>query len=168
MSAGRADRRRSIKRDRKEAVKQSREELLDRWTPFVETETITQNHGAISAPVTRTGFQKCFVNNRYLVLVRRMPDVEPFGMIVHLSIRRNDRGACRDWRDFQRIKNELVGAETEAVEIFPAESRLVDAANQFHLWCFPKYKLPFGFQIRDVRGADETMFGASQRPFEED
>lgn len=167
MSTNRANRRRTEKRDMKHAVRQLREELAERWEPFKEMSTITMNGGS-EVPVSVSGFQKCFINNRYLVLVRRAKDVEPMGLVVHLSIRRLDRGAARDWRDFQRIKNELVGVETEAVEVYPAESRLVDAANQYHLWCFPKYRLPFGFDERDVAGPDESMHGASQRPFPKD
>lgn len=57
---------------------------------------------------------------------------------IHLSIRHADRTkSVRDWRHFQRIKNELAGPEREAIEIFPAESDLVDMANQFHLWVLP-------------------------------
>jgi hypothetical protein len=56
---------------------------------------------------------------------------------VHLSIKRFDRGPVRDWRHLQQIKNEVVGPEAEAFEIFPAESRLVDTANQYHLWAIP-------------------------------
>jgi hypothetical protein len=57
---------------------------------------------------------------------------------IWLSIKHNDRRAIRDWRHFQRIKNELAGAEREAVEIFPPESQLVDTANQYHLWVLPE------------------------------
>lgn len=165
MSA-RAGRRRAEKRDAKAAEVQAREEQLGRWTPFVQSDTISQNQGT-SGPlgVRTTGFDECWMNNRYTVLVRRAPDDPIFGPVVHLSIRRNDRGAARDWRDFQRIKNELVGPETEAIEFFPAESRLVDAANQFHLWAFPKYRFTVGFQNRDVRDHGGEMFGATQRPF---
>jgi len=28
----------------------------------------------------------------------------------------------------------IVGEEHEAFEVYPAESRLVDTANQYHLW----------------------------------
>lgn len=56
----------------------------------------------------------------------------------HLSIKRFDKAACRDWRHFQWIKNEVCGAEREAIEVFPAESRLLDAANQYHLWVLPE------------------------------
>ncbi|MGH3430252.1 MAG: DUF7694 domain-containing protein, partial [Mycobacteriales bacterium] len=51
--------------------------------------------------------------------MRRHPD----GFVRHLSIRRQDRQAARDWRDFQRIKTEIAGPDTEAVELFPAEGR---------------------------------------------
>lgn len=166
MADSRADRRRNERRDKKAAKKQGREESLDRWTPFVDVgDTLTINNGQDTISVASTGFKKMFQNNRYTVMVR-MPDNDPtFGRIIHLSIRRNDRGHARDWRDFQRIKNEIVGRDVEAVELYPAESRLVDAANQYHLWCFPDYKFRFGFGSRDVRGPDGSMFGATQRPF---
>ncbi len=74
------------------------------------------------------------------------------GPMVHLSIKRRDRSPIHDWRELQEIKNELIGAECEAVEIYPAESRLVDSANQYHLWGFadPSFRLPFGFDRRFV------------------
>lgn len=80
-----------------------------------------------------------FKNSAYTVFRRKRSDGT-----IHLSIRRNDRQPCRDWRDFQHIKNELCGPEWEGLELYPAQSRLVDAANQYHLWCTPE-RLPFGF-----------------------
>lgn len=71
-------------------------------------------------------------NNLYTVWVYEMS-----GGWHHLSIRRFDKAACRDWRHFQWIKNEICGAEREAIEVFPAESRLMDASNQYHLWVYP-------------------------------
>jgi hypothetical protein len=54
---------------------------------------------------------------------------------AHLSFRRIDRQPGPfAWRDLQRLKSELCGSEAEAVELFPAESRLVDGSNQRHLW----------------------------------
>lgn len=83
---------------------------------------------------------------------------------LHLSIKRNDRGTVgkERFRDFQRIKNELVGPEWEAVELYPAESRLVDSANQYHLWCQP-FRFHFGFRTRLVDGTSKE--GAVQEPF---
>jgi len=88
------------------------------------------------------------------------------GEIIHLSIKRNDREPIHDWRDLQEIKNQLVGPANEAIEIYPAESRRVDSANQYHLWVFkdPTYRIPIGFGTRLV---SEDSFGLSkQRPFE--
>lgn len=89
---------------------------------------------------------------------------------IHLSVKRRDGNPVHDWRDLQRIKNELVGPEAEAVELYPAESRLVDAANRFHLWCSTTQgKFPFGFSHRLVsEGACSPEHGSSrQRPWPE-
>ena len=101
-----------------------------------------------------------FSNDRYTVLRR------DYGQFIHLSIRRNDRDVCHDWRDFQRIKNELAGPEWEAVELYPAESRLVDTSNQYHLWCVNE-RLDFGWQERCV--SDKyAIAGTRQRPLPDD
>lgn len=90
--------------------------------------------------------------------------------MVHLSIKRNDREPLHDWRDLWAIKNCLVGEENEALELYPAESRLVDGANQYHLWVFvdPEVRLPFGMTEKKITGptAAESV-GAKQREFPE-
>lgn len=104
-----------------------------------------------------------WINTLYQVNVR---DCGGDPHMVHLSIKRRDKQTIHDWRHLQRIKNELVGAECEAVEIYPADSRLVDTANQYHLWVFtnPAYRIPFGFTTRLVTGTSAA--GAVQRPFD--
>jgi hypothetical protein len=96
-------------------------------------------------------------------------ELEPDGdgeTIVHLSIKRLDREPIHDWRALQQIKNAIVGDESEAMEIYPAESRLVDGANQYHLWCFrPGFRIPVGFDTRLVSN-DDGFCGSKQRPFE--
>lgn len=73
------------------------------------------------------------------------------GKMTYLSIKRNDKKYIHDWRDFQKIKNELVGIDYEAFEIYPNEKRLVDTANQYHLFCFQKnYIIPVGWLHRSV------------------
>jgi hypothetical protein len=52
----------------------------------------------------------------------------------HLKINRSDDAPCRDWRTFQAIKDKLVGPEYEAIELYPAHSRLMDVGNTYHLW----------------------------------
>lgn len=106
-----------------------------------------------------------WVNRLYQVHVVRWPAAPPImPAIVQLSIRRMDRQAARDWRHFQQIKNELVGPECEAIELYPAESRLVDTATQFHLWCVPDplFRFPIGYHAGRVVSGEHG--GAVQRP----
>lgn len=91
--------------------------------------------------------------------------------VFHLSIKRIDQKAIRDWRDFQRIKNQLLSPEHEAIELYPAESRLVDGANQYHLWGVddPTWRFPLGFNAG--RAVDDTAppeTGVRQRPIPEE
>lgn len=102
-----------------------------------------------------------WLNDLYQVSVRR------YERMTHLSIKRIDRSPCKDWRHFQQIKNELCGPEAEGVELYPAESRLVDSANQYHLWVFTEkgFRFPFGWNVRAVTDGD--AFGkAKQRRHE--
>jgi hypothetical protein len=103
-----------------------------------------------------------FINDIYQVQRRVFSE-----KLVHLNIRRRDGGPIlRDWRHFQYIKNELIGEECEAIELYPAESRLVDSANKFHLWGVkdPEYRFPIGFDERDVQYGDSKNPGMKQRP----
>lgn len=107
-----------------------------------------------------------WMNDRYTVIVERRPN----GSVDHLSIRRNDRKADIPWRHMQRMKNELAGAETEAFELYPAESRLMDTANQYWLWCLPPgQRLPLGFNLgRQVDGPESAAaVGARQARLDE-
>lgn len=110
----------------------------------------------------------CYLNNLYQVEVRDA-DVrgEDWPPMLWLSIKRRDKNPIHDWRDLQRIKSEIVGPDCEGVEIYPAESRLVDSANQYHLWVIrePGIRFPFGFfDGRQVMGPeDAAKMGAKQR-----
>lgn len=108
---------------------------------------------------------ECYINSRYQVNIIRFMIDPPFGRCFHLSIKTRDKAPFHDWRDFQRIKNELVGPEYEAVERYPDEARLMDTSNQYHLWCFLDFKFPFGYKVREVC-EDTGTTGAVQRPFE--
>lgn len=100
-----------------------------------------------------------WVNDVYQVYVTQE------GEWTHLNIRRRDGHAIlRDWREFQAIKNQLVGEEREAVELYPAEDRLVDTSNKYHLYCAPRgYRFPFGFTQRDVIDTPGSANGTRQR-----
>jgi len=87
------------------------------------------------------------------------------GEVVWLSIKRHDKEPIHDWRDLQRIKNEVVGETAEAMEIYPAESRLMDASNQYHLFAL-HVEIPLGFVGRAVKTPEEAeSVGAKQRAF---
>ena len=102
-------------------------------------------------------------------VTRRYNTPNGFGIsMVCLSCKRVDREPLQDWRVLQEIKNALVGEECEAIELFPAESRLVDTANQRWLWCFvdPTVRVPLGFAERAVC-KETSMVGTKQRPRED-
>ena len=70
-----------------------------------------------------------------------------FGKIKHLWVRRHDKQPM-GWAELQRIKNELFGPEFLAIEVYPRQSKLIDAANMYHLWLFENFEF----------GIDENSF----------
>jgi hypothetical protein len=112
-----------------------------------------------------------WVNDLYQVAKRRVLPEHPWNHtgnnMIHLNIRRRDgKPIFRDWRHFQWIKNQLIGEECEALEIYPAESRLHDTSNKYHLWGFadPEIRCPFGMLGRDVvDDSNGTRPGTRQR-----
>jgi len=132
------------------------------WTPFMQT-TLNENDGnfkVFHAPDAA----KIYMNSRYQVVAEEYIADSFERPVTGLSIKRLDRSACRDWRDFQRIKNEITSPTCEACEIYPTEARLVDTANQYHLWVLPEgLHFPFGFTERLV--AKTGKGHVVQRPF---
>lgn len=140
---------------------------MEPWTPWLsawytpEQEALLRRSGGLPDRVWK--------NNLFEVQIR---PVEPFGWpaMLWLSIKRIDKEPIDEnhWRIFQRIKNDLVGSENEGMEMFPAESRLADTSNQYHVFVFadPKIRFPFGFQSRLV--SEISTHGAKQRPWADD
>lgn len=103
-----------------------------------------------------------WINDLYQVEVTRNEQY------TQLNIRRRDgRVILRDWRHFQQIKNEICGEECEGVELYPAESRLTDTSNKYHIWVIndPTFRFPFGFPDRDVSDMGGKTPGMRQRSF---
>jgi hypothetical protein len=122
------------------------------------------------APLLRDSLAaETWMNSRYVVQIRRPVD-KPSDQIgiIHLSIKRIDQQPVgpEHFRDFQRIKDELIGPDHEAVELYPMQSRLVDTANQYHLWCIdtPNTRWEFGFTEGMVTDLPDGP--AKQQPFE--
>lgn len=127
-------------------------------------------HDLAAAQVEQLRRQSVHMNDRYQVNAQTLeaPFGEFVGDVIWLSIKRRDKAPVHDWRDLQVIKNLIVGPEHEGFEIYPAESRLVDTANQYHVFVFldPKVRLPVGFRTREVTGAEQAAaVGARQRDF---
>ena len=133
---------------------------MRRWTDFVAG-TVPSDSFAFDPTRDRV-----WINNLYQVIERFEGEAELDGKTVthvSLSIKHRTKEAIHDWRDFQRIKNEIIGPEAEAVELYPAESRLVDNANQYWLWCFVGMPFPYGMPHRLV--SEGSYRGSKQRPF---
>lgn len=143
-----------------------------RWIPLVECSTVIDQKGERPVP----DGERVWGNDLYTVMAEGL--IYPNGRrAVHLSIHRKDRDPLIDWRHLQRIKNETVGPEVEAVQIFPAESNLVDTSNEFHLWApvaddNPESYEPFWFGFHSGRlVADHDaspVSWARQRPLDDD
>lgn len=137
----------------------------DRWTPFVQ---VAPNKDV--KPKTENAVVEYFQNSRYFVSRDQFfhDDERKRLAFAVLSIRRRDRRSEFPWRDLQRIKNELLGREIDALELLPAEARLVDTANQRYLWFVPSMP-SFGFAKREVTersigGSYNSPFAAEHRP----
>lgn len=70
------------------------------------------------------------------------------GVVWQLLFRRHDGGSQFGWTELQRMKNELVGEDAVAIEIFPAESEVVDQANCRHLWVLAPGVIDFGLSTK--------------------
>ncbi len=117
------------------------------WQPMV----LAAEKGASSADKS----VRCWGNAWYQVVLRVRPPVPPAVEvpIAQLSIKRWDREQVFEWRDLQRIKDDILGTGIEAMQLFPASDRIVDTANQYHLWALP-IGMTFGVGYFDGRLTD--------------
>lgn len=130
------------------------------WDDFKRDFEASADEKTLRKEYDRLMQDEIWINNEYQVNINK--NVTGFNESVkiwHLSIKRRDKEPIHDWRDLQAIKNMLVGEEYEAIEIYPAESRVVDTANQYHLWAFMSFvgeenktppRIPVGWTMRSV------------------
>ncbi|MDD2979557.1 MAG: hypothetical protein PHN80_06240 [Hespellia sp.] len=92
---------------------------------------------------------RCFrQGGKYVVLSRMI--MTTVGEVEHLAIRNKDNTDI-PWAEKYRIKNELIGKNRTAIEVFPDADRLIDAAGMYHLWVLPEgFEMPFGIHKNDV------------------
>ena len=168
----RKSRKPNVARMSREALVAALDATKPEWTPFVEGDI-----GPSSA-------DECWFNSRYQVLIYRPDNVkaptdwsrlgsqEDAPRTIQLSIKSNfNDHYAHDWRDLQRIKNEIISPNSEAVELYPGMSRLVDTSNQYHLWVLEdEGVVPIGWPQGDVcikENVESKMPGCKQRSFEE-
>lgn len=133
------------------------------WRPFLQE----QPYRPDGTPGELAEGETFWANSHYLVIKRLFKVGDEFHG-AHLSMRTVENDVRHDWREMQRVKNELLGEDWEAVELYPAERRVVDMANQFHLFGFP-HEIPIGFPVTDPEAVRKTAseaaaVGAVQRP----
>lgn len=124
------------------------------------------DYNAALAYIEQMKRERLVLNDLYQVHISNVHYSAQWPPTIHLSIKRIDREPIHDWRHLQEIKNMLVGPEHDAIEVYPAESKLVDMANQYHLWVFAdkETRLPIGWQSRMVGSTEEAAkVNAKQR-----
>ncbi len=80
-------------------------------------------------------------NVHYAVMSRELKTT--WGRVTHYFIT-TAGGHDIPWYDKQVIKNKIAGYDKTAIEVFPAQEDLIDAANSYHLWVLHDVELPFG------------------------
>jgi hypothetical protein len=99
----------------------------------------------LTFPVTKTTH---FANDKWWVILNEGSADAPG---LHIMVKPNDETSEPTWAELQAIKNQVVGAEQEMVQLCPAESRMVNAATVYHLWGVKDFPMPLGFDLRKVR-----------------
>lgn len=123
----------------KQSIKAGKRAMLRGWNSFEDAMDEVIDRGI---PMPR-GLHRVWKNNVYVVQAFLKPEG-----ITLLMVRRNDAEPIRSWSDMQRIKNELMGIDRVAVEVYPRERDVVDEAHMYHLWVYPEgYILPFGLHL---------------------
>ena len=70
----------------------------------------------------------------------------PWGPEQHLIIRRHDgQPVTATWDVLQQIKDDMLGPDVLAIEVYPPTENVVDEANWRHLWTVPLALFPLGY-----------------------
>lgn len=162
-----ASRRKAMKRQIRKVSRANRDDASLPMEPFAvqspERMAEAQTRGAGAGGPPFVPFYAAWVNNRYVVLANRFLSTE-WGFCDHLWIRRADDRNLFPWQDLQRIKDELLGPERVALEVFPRRSELVDQANMRHLWVLPVgSSLSFAITFSATAGSEKTTGATAAR-----
>ena len=88
------------------------------------------------------GMTRAYRNSRFTVMVFDNQPVSTGTATLAMIYRHNNAPIPNHWSEIQKIKNELFGEETTAVEYYPAKSLLIDEHNIYWIWIYPDSVLP--------------------------
>lgn len=127
---------------------------LDRWIKTARKrwhEPMVRRVDRQLPPPGETGWlgqiHSAYANLWYVALVRTISSA--WGTVHHAAIR-NAESSDIPWAEKQWVKNQVFGPEAQAIEVFPAESKLIDEANMYHLWVLDS--IPFGLHASQRGG----------------
>lgn len=136
------------------------------------TETITPKQAVEELGVPYHGWMRemdrawVSEDGQYSVMSRLLRT--PVGKVEHVAITsaagcgKCDGSGDIPWAVKMQIKNELFGEKRAAIEVYPPQDRLVDAADTYHLWVFEKgFKMPFVASIPGMKSL-WWLIGAAQ------
>lgn len=91
---------------------------------------------------------KAYANNRYVVMVYEKINTT-HGEATRVMVQKHDdTPIVHHWAEMQKIKNEIFGEETVAVEYYPKESELINEHNIYWLWIYPDGVLPIPITVK--------------------
>lgn len=86
---------------------------------------------------------RAYKNNHFIVMIDDNCPMNDGTTAVRVMVQRHDDAVFPDhWATLQRIKNTLFGAEVTAIEYFPPQSELSNAANIYWFFIMPGMPLP--------------------------
>jgi len=97
----------------------------------IDAEIIKNGH-----PHLNTVTEAYIVDNLYKVYIAQT------GKYKHLRIRRIDDLPVSSFSDMQNIKNQFLGPETEAIQVYPKVSNYINNSNTYHLFTWDGIETP--------------------------
>lgn len=86
---------------------------------------------------------RCFRNNRYIVMINDNCLMTDGRFAIKAMVQKHDGLPIPNhWSEMQKIKNEVFGKETMAIEFYPKDSELCDVANIYWLFIFEEGIIP--------------------------
>lgn len=88
------------------------------------------------------GMTRAYRNNIYTVMVYDKSPTTAGTAIRAMVQKHDDTPIYRHWSEMFKIKNEIFGEETTAIEFYPAVSNLIDRHNIYWMWIFETGQIP--------------------------